>query len=109
MSSFTRISPADAKAMIDAGDVNIADIRDAMSYQSGHMTASRNVDNSNLPEFLAATSKDQPLIVCCYHGNSSQQAAQFFAEQGYTQAYSLDGGYEMWKVSFPELCAQGQD
>jgi thiosulfate sulfurtransferase len=42
--------------------------------------------------------------VCCYHGNSSQGAAQYFAEQGFTQAYSLDGGYEMWKVLYPQQC-----
>ncbi|MFK4754262.1 thiosulfate sulfurtransferase GlpE [Oceanobacter antarcticus] len=104
MSGFTQINAADAKAMIANGDVQIADIRDAMSYQSGHMNAAQRVDNQNLNNFIAATSKQKPLIVCCYHGNSSQGAAQFFAEQGYESVYSLKGGYEMWKVTCPELC-----
>ncbi|MDP2505300.1 thiosulfate sulfurtransferase GlpE [Oceanobacter sp. 3_MG-2023] len=104
MSGFTQISAEDAKTMIANNDVQIADIRDAMSYEVGHMTAAQRVDNQNLNEFITATSKQKPLIVCCYHGNSSQGVAQFFSEQGYEAVYSLKGGYEMWKIACPELC-----
>jgi len=106
MSSFKQITPEQAKAMLEQGNVNVADIRDAMSYQAGHISGASRVDNSNLKEFMAAASAEAPLIVCCYHGNSSQGAAQFFADQGYTESYSLAGGYEMWKVAFPELCSK---
>lgn len=101
---FKRISPAEAKALLEQGSASIADIRDPMSFNNGHITNAVRVDNDNLQEFMATAAKDQPLIVCCYHGNSSQGAAQFFASQGYTQAYSLDGGFEMWKMVEPALC-----
>jgi thiosulfate sulfurtransferase len=45
-----------------------------------------------------------PVVVCCYHGNSSQSAAQFLVEQGFTEVYSLNGGFEQWKVSYPQHC-----
>jgi thiosulfate sulfurtransferase len=106
MSEFKRISPADAKAILEQGNANIADIRDAMSFQAGHIRAAVRVDNDNLPEFMAATSKELPLLVCCYHGNSSQGAAQFFSAQGYTNVYSIDGGYEMWKMIAPDWCSR---
>ncbi|MFT4862153.1 MAG: thiosulfate sulfurtransferase, partial [Pseudohongiellaceae bacterium] len=48
-------------------------------------------------DFIAAADTAQPLVVCCYHGNSSQSAAAFFAEQGFVQSYSLDGGFEAWQ------------
>ncbi|WP_221800838.1 thiosulfate sulfurtransferase GlpE [Oceanobacter mangrovi] len=107
MSKFTQITPEQAKTMLEEGNVNVADIRDAMSYGSGHIAGAKRVDNSNLREFMAAADASAPLIVCCYHGNSSQGAAQFFAEQGYSQAYSLIGGYERWKLMHPELCERG--
>jgi len=104
--SFERISIAEAKPLLDEEGISIADIRDAMSFNENHITGAVNVNNDNLPEFMANTPKDAPLIVCCYHGNSSQGAAQFFAAQGYTRVFSLDGGFEMWKLAVPELCAR---
>ncbi|GAA6146160.1 thiosulfate sulfurtransferase GlpE [Thalassolituus maritimus] len=104
--SFECINIAEAKTLLEENEVRIADIRDAMSFNENHMKDAVNVNNENLPEFLQNTPRDTPLIVCCYHGNSSKQAAQFFAEQGYTRVFSLDGGFEMWKMAVPELCVR---
>ncbi|AHK16679.1 MULTISPECIES: thiosulfate sulfurtransferase GlpE [Thalassolituus] len=104
MSGFKRISPADAKVILEQGNAKVADIRDVMSFQAGHIRDAIRVDNDNLPEFMAAASKELPLLVCCYHGNSSQGAAQFFSEQGFSDVYSIDGGYEMWKMVAPDWC-----
>jgi len=37
---------------------------------------------------------DLPMVVCCYHGISSQGVAQFLVERGFDQVYSLEGGFE---------------
>lgn len=102
--SYQIITPLDAKALIEKGELNIADIRDAMNFSAGHICRAQHVDNANLQDFMAQASPTQPLLVCCYHGMSSRSAAEFFAQQGYQEVYSLDGGYEMWKLAFPELC-----
>lgn len=101
---FQRIQIKDAKPLVEDDATTIADIRDPQSYQAGHITGAQRVDNDNLADFIAATPKNAPLIVCCYHGNSSQSAADYFFQQGYSEVYSLDGGYEMWKLALPELC-----
>ena len=49
--------------------------------------------------FVSESDKDIPLIVCCYHGISSQGAAAYFAEQGFREVYSLNGGYDAWACS----------
>jgi thiosulfate sulfurtransferase len=82
--------------------VHIVDIRDPQSFSMGHITNATLLDNSNIQTFIANTEKEENVIVCCYHGNSSQGAAQFLAEQGFYNTYSLDGGFEMWKVSKPD-------
>lgn len=102
--SFTRISANDAKTLIDQGNSQIIDIRDAMSFQSGHMKNAIRIDNEGVPHFMANADQQAPLIVCCYHGNSSQNAAHYFSEQGFKDVYSLDGGFEEWKVIHPDLC-----
>ena len=104
MTSFTRISCADANAMINAKEVNIVDIRDLNAFNGGHIIDAEHLDNHSLAAFVNDTEQDVPLIVCCYHGNSSQSAAAYMAEKGFEEVYSLDGGYDQWATSFPEAC-----
>ena len=80
-------------------DTQIVDIRDAASFESAHIKNSVNLNNDNLAHFIAEADMDQPLIVVCYHGISSQGAAQYLVEQGFDDVYSLDGGYQAWRES----------
>src|SRR5690554_1590820 len=102
--SSQRIQLAQAKELLEKDKANVVDVRDAISFQEGHIINSTRIDNSTIGAYLDSADKEQPLIVCCYHGNASQNVAQFFASEGFQQVYSLDGGYEMWKLAYPELC-----
>ncbi|GLP95981.1 thiosulfate sulfurtransferase GlpE [Paraferrimonas sedimenticola] len=77
-------------------EVRVVDIRDPQSFANGHIQGSIQLTNDNLREFLDETDEDQAVVVVCYHGISSQQAAQYLVEQGLNQVYSLDGGYQAW-------------
>lgn len=77
-------------------DIQIVDIRDAASFESGHVEGAINLNNENLASFVAEADMDRPLIVVCYHGISSQGAAEYLVEQGFDDVYSLDGGYQAW-------------
>lgn len=101
MTDFKRISPQQAQALREQGGV-VVDIRDAHSYASGHIRGSTHLDNYSLADFIAAADLDQPLIVTCYHGHSSQSAAAYLVNQGFSDVYSLDGGFEVWRHTFPQ-------
>lgn len=106
MPLYKHLSAQDACSLMERPNCQVVDIRDPESYNRGHIANARLLNNDNLVTFLAATDKQSPTIVCCYHGNSSQGAAQYFAEQGFTEVYSLDGGFEQWRTSFPDKCSQ---
>ncbi|MBY5923362.1 thiosulfate sulfurtransferase GlpE [Ferrimonas balearica] len=74
--------------------VQIVDIRDPNAFAAGHIPGAIRLHNGNLAEYILNAEFDQPLVVCCYHGISSQSAAAYLAEQGFEEVYSLDGGYE---------------
>ncbi len=96
--TFKRISVSEAKEILQAnGDALVIDIRDGESFERGHIESATHIHSSNVQEFLSAADFGQPLLVCCYHGNMSQGAAAYFAEQGFEQAYSIDGGFEAWE------------
>ena len=105
MSEFQRISPQQAQALRQQGAV-VVDIRDPQSFAAGHIQGSRHLDNHSLHDFIRNTDLDAPLIVSCYHGNSSQGAAAYLVGQGFSQVYSLDGGFELWRATYPDDTAQ---
>lgn len=106
MSEFRRIPPQQAQILRTQGAV-VVDIRDPQSYAQSHIAGARHLDNQSLADFMAQADFEQPLIVACYHGNSSQGAAAYLAQQGFAEVYSLDGGFELWRATFPDEVAQG--
>ncbi len=100
MSDFKRINPATAQQLREQGAV-VVDIRDPHSFANGHISGSQHLDNHSLADFIARADFDAPLVVVCYHGNSSQSAANYLVHQGFSEVYSLDGGFELWRVSYP--------
>lgn len=101
MPSFQTISAAAAKLLLDSPAARLIDIRDEHTFNAAHIEGAQRIDNSNIDAFIAAADKSQPLIVVCYHGISSQHAAQFLAAQGFDEVYSLSGGFEDWQRTFP--------
>ena len=74
----------------------VVDIRDANAFAASHIPSAIHLTNDNLGDFMREADLDTPTVVCCYHGISSQQAAQFLISQDFTEVYSLDGGFEQW-------------
>lgn len=96
--SFMRISVEQARELLER-NAQVVDIRDAHSFNSGAMPNALHLTGDNVESFIQSSDLSRPLIVCCYHGNSSQGAAQFFEQRGFEQTFSLDGGYEAWEES----------
>jgi rhodanese-related sulfurtransferase len=93
---FRRIGFDTAAGLIGNPDILLLDVRDPGSFARGHIDRAENASPINLSQFLSATPKDKPVLIYCYHGNSSQAYAKAFAESGFAEVYSLDGGYEGW-------------
>lgn len=102
MPKFKHLSPEQAHEMLQEQDCQLADIRDEQSYQRGHIPNATHLNEQSLPDFLEAADPDKALIVYCYHGNTSLSAAQFFVEKNFTEVYSMDGGFEAWRIKFPQ-------
>ncbi len=98
------ITPENAKAICDQGNTNIIDIRDPDAYKAGHIINAKLINNSNIADYINASDKSRTLIIYCYSGNSSQNAAQYFSGQGFTDVYSLQGGFGIWQQLYPDLC-----
>ena len=101
MSTFKCISCEQARELLSQGAA-LVDIRDEHSFSNGHIPGALSLGNHNLAAFIEQAEPDAALIVCCYHGHSSQSAAAYLAEQGFSQVFSLEGGFTLWQSLYPE-------
>ncbi|MCG9722869.1 thiosulfate sulfurtransferase GlpE [Shewanella sp. Isolate7] len=98
MSAFQHLSVNQLIHMLeDNAELQVVDIRDGASFETGQIPGSTNLNNENLARYIAEANMDSPLVVVCYHGISSQNAAQYLHEQGFDDVYSLDGGFQAWR------------
>jgi len=105
MTEFKRIPPEQAQALREQGAA-VVDVRDSQTFAASHITGALHLDNHSVQDFIRAADLDKPLVVVCYHGNSSQSAAAYLVSQGFTDVYSLDGGFELWRATYPTETAQ---
>jgi thiosulfate sulfurtransferase len=97
--SYQSISVSEAVEMMKSEAVTLLDIRDQHSFQTGHIADSIHLSNENVAEVVGSLDKEKPVIIYCYHGNSSKGAADYFYNLGFKKAYSVNGGYEIWKLT----------
>lgn len=106
METFECINVLQAQEHLEQGAL-LVDIRDAQSFAMGHAAGAQHLSNDNLADFIAQAQAEVPVLVMCYHGNSSKGAAQFLLGQGFSAAYSIDGGFDAWRAAFPAQVAIG--
>lgn len=100
--TFAHMQVAELAQVINDKTHVVVDIRDEASFGKSHINGSIHLTNENIADFLRDADLDAPVVVCCYHGHSSQQAAQFLVSQDFTQVYSLDGGFTQWQLQYPD-------
>ena len=93
-----RINIVEATSLLNSDAITIVDIRDLKSFEADHIQNAFHVTENNAKDFINRTNKEQPLLVYCYHGNSSQVAAEYFSKNGFNEVYSLDGGFDIWRT-----------
>ncbi|ADP10617.1 MULTISPECIES: thiosulfate sulfurtransferase GlpE [Erwinia] len=102
MDQFECINIRQAQQKLAGGNALLVDIRDAQSFAAAHASGAFHLSNESLPLFIAQSDLSLPVLVMCYHGNSSKGAAQYLLGQGFSAAYSIDGGFEAWRTAFPQ-------
>jgi len=102
---YRRISTREAREVIETKEPLLLDVRDAGAYHSGHLPGALLFSDLNPLELRRSLPRDKPLLVYCYHGIASQDVAQMFADFGFGEVYSLDGGFEAWHADTAQLRA----
>lgn len=98
------ITPKEVERKQQNGDrVQIIDIRDTEAYEDGHIPDSDNLPIDELTDHVDdvewMNNDDEEIVVACYIGESSIQAARMleaYEGTGNATVSTMVGGYEEW-------------
>ena len=76
-------------------DFVIIDIRDAVSFEYGHIPGSINIPQNEVVERVKKFNEKKELYICCKSGILSEEVAEELNNAGF-KAYNLKGGYLAW-------------
>jgi rhodanese-related sulfurtransferase len=106
MANFKRVSPLEAKKLIDEEGYLYLDVRSEPEYGAGHPSGAHNIPimhagpggmQPNM-EFLniaqALYARDAKIIVGCRSGQRSQRAAELLTSAGFTNVVDQRAGFE---------------
>lgn len=82
--------------------LTLFDVRDMQSYKQEHLEGAMHLTEDRLPLWFSRLDKKAPLVIYCYHGNSSKTFAQMFCDFRFERVYSVDGGYRPLATAMSE-------
>lgn len=89
---------AGARERIAEGAVLI-DVREDNEYEAGHAEGARHMGRGIIERDIVQTFPDQSteLVLYCGGGFRSALAADMLQKMGYTNVWSMDGGWKAWQ------------
>ncbi len=94
------INIPEAKELMKLGGVTLLDVREKVEHNAGHIKGaehiSRGVLEMRIENHPAFTDHGSAILVYCKSGGRSALAAATLQELGYSNVYSLEGGFDAW-------------
>ena len=89
------VEPGRAKELIDAGDVQLVDVRETYEVEAGRIAGSRHIEMERLASQAETIDRSRPVLFYCRIGARSAMAASAFRRAGY-EAFTMSGGLTEW-------------
>jgi rhodanese-related sulfurtransferase len=84
-----------ARALIDAGEVQLVDVREPYEWEAGRIAGARHIEIERLSAEAGSLDRERPVLFYCHVGSRSAMAAMAFRRAGY-DAYTVVGGLAEW-------------
>lgn len=93
------ISPAEVKALIDAGTpLRLIDVREPAEHSICHIEGAQLIPMRSIPEHLndLDDEAETPMVVFCHHGVRSLSVVDWLRSRGVWNCRSMAGGIDLW-------------
>jgi sulfur-carrier protein adenylyltransferase/sulfurtransferase len=88
---------------LDAGVVQILDVREPWEHQLAHIPGAMLIPLGQLPHRLGELDRSRPVAAYCHHGMRSLQALRFLQSAGFTELAHLSGGIDAYSQLDPSV------
>ena len=78
------------------------DVRSKEEFGLGAIPDAHNIPHTELRERLSEVPRDRPVVIYCAIGLRGYLAERMLAQNGWTDAHNLTGGYKTWKTATAE-------
>lgn len=92
------LSPQDAKAMLDRGELQLFDVRPESEGNIARIAAGKTLNDETV-EYINSLPKTTPIAFYCHHGMRSRGVAQSVVQEGFRKVYNLKGGIDAWSLA----------
>jgi rhodanese-related sulfurtransferase len=89
------LPPERLAEMLEAGEVDLIDVRRAHEWEAGHIPGARRVEVNDLPGEAANLDRGRPVVLYCRSGSRSELVAEGLSLDGF-DAHALAGGITAW-------------
>lgn len=91
---------AGARTLVEKG-AELIDVREDNEFEAGHAAGARHIGRGIIERDIVQTFPDKSteIVLYCGGGYRSALAADMLGKMGYTNVWSLDGGWKAWKDS----------
>jgi rhodanese-related sulfurtransferase len=91
---------AGAQTLVEAG-AKLIDVREDNEYAAGHAAGAEHMGRGIIERDIVQTYPDKSteIVLYCGGGYRSALAADMLQNMGYTNVWSMDGGWTAWKGS----------
>lgn len=98
---YKKITAAQAKALMDAGNVIVLDVRTQSEFDQGHIKDAVLLPNTDVAARAATVlpDKNAKILVYCRSGNRSASASKELIAMGYTDVLDF-GGINDWPYEY---------
>jgi rhodanese-related sulfurtransferase len=119
MADIKRVSPAEAKRLVDEEGYLYVDVRSVPEFEAEHPTGAFNVplmhagpggmtpNGDFVTVMMKAFPKDAKLVLGCKGGNRSLRAANVLAQQGFTSLVDQRAGFDAARDAFGQITEPG--
>ncbi|MDQ8165324.1 MAG: molybdopterin-synthase adenylyltransferase MoeB [Gemmatimonadota bacterium] len=90
------ITPLEAKAKFDKGEIDIVDVREPHELQIAKYPKVTAIPLGQLSDHIAELPRDRDLVLACRTGMRSAKAVQQLQAAGFTRVWNLAGGIHRW-------------
>ena len=93
------ITVKDLKHLLDSGvHINLIDVREPHEYDYCHISGSRLIPVSQIPNRFSEFNPDEEYVFYCHVGERSAWAVKFLRQLGFKKVRNLLGGVDAWAV-----------